>query len=267
MKNATIEAIRTFWNLHPCDGQPDVERRMRYRYRKEPWLPPVLKIIALQEGALLEVGCGQGTDGVYICSRKKNGSYTGVDLSGQSIENAKAAARHFSGRLGVLPLFQTGNAEGLEFAESSFDAVYSCGVLHHSPDTIGAIEEIYRVLKKGGTCYVYLYRNDSPKVLTARALRFISRIVDGITFQDRLIWKAIRRFGSSHVFGTMILECFGVPILRSYSKSQIRKMFPMFAEVEISRAGTGIPGTEINEAFDDYTNRFFGTLWQIVCKK
>jgi ubiquinone/menaquinone biosynthesis C-methylase UbiE len=240
---------------------------MRYRYRKEPWLPPVLEIIASQEGALLEVGCGQGTDGVYICSRKKNGSYTGVDLSGQSIENAKTAARHFTGRLGIVPLYQTGNAESLEFADESFDAVFSCGVLHHSPDPMKAIAEIRRVLKKGGTGYIYLYRSASPKVLTARVLRLISGIVDGVTLQDRLIWKTIKRFGSDHRFGTMILECFGAPILRSYTQSRITEMFSIFSEVEIGFSGTGIPGTNINRVFDDYTGRFFGTMWQIVCKK
>ena len=126
---------------------------------------------------------------------------------------------------------------------------------------------MYRVLKKGGRGYIYLYRTASPKVFIAHALRFISRIVDSITFQDRLLWRIIKKFGSNHRFGTMILECFGVPILRSYTKGQIREMFLRFQDMEIGVSGIGIPGADINRMLDNYGRRFLGTLWQITCKK
>jgi len=122
-------------------------------------------------------------------------------------------------------------------------------------------------LKKGGTGYIYLYRMASPKVFIAHALRFISRIVDIVTFQDRLLWKIIKKFGSDHRFGTMILECFGAPILRSYTKSQIREMFSKFHDLEIGVSGIGIPGADINKMLDNQGSRFWGTMWQIICKK
>jgi hypothetical protein len=98
-------------------------------------------------------------------------------------------------------------------------------------------------------------------------LRIFSRVVDSITFQDRLLWKIIKKFGSDHRLGTMILECFGVPILRSYTKSQIRKKFSIFQDIEVGVSGIGIPGADINRMLDNYGNRFFGTMWQIICKK
>jgi ubiquinone/menaquinone biosynthesis C-methylase UbiE len=267
MTKKSIEAVSAFWNSNPCDGQPDIAQRMRYRYRKEPWLKTVLETVALRDGALLEAGCGQGTDSIYLCSLKKKGSYTSIDISGKSIEKAREAAVQFAGKLAIVPVYKIGNAECIEFPDASFDTVYSCGVLHHSPDTLKAIEEVYRVLKKGGRAYIYLYRTASPKVFIARVLRFISRTVDGITFQDRLIWKIIKKSGSDHRFGTMLLECFGVPILKSYTKGQIREMFSRFQNVEIGISGIGIPGTDINRMLDNYGKQFFGTMWQIICKK
>ena len=263
----SIEATRIFWNSNPCDGQGDVTQRMRFRYQKEPWLTKILEDIASRNGALLEVGCGQGTDGIYLCSLKKEGSYTGIDISEKSIDNTREAAGQFAGKLALVPVYKTGNAEGLEFPDSSFDTVYSCGVLHHSPDTKKAVEEINRVLKKGGTGYIYLYRMASPKVFIAHALRFISRIVDIVTFQDRLLWKIIKKFGSDHRFGTMMLECFGVPIFKSYTKGQIREMFSIFQDMEIGVSGIGIPGADINRMLDNYGNRFLGTMWQIIYVK
>jgi ubiquinone/menaquinone biosynthesis C-methylase UbiE len=267
MTKKTIEATRVFWNSNPCDGQPDIVQRTHYRYQKEPWLLQILGVVASRDGDLLEVGCGQGTDGIFLCSLKRKGSYTGIDISDKSIDTAREAAVQFVDKLVIVPVYKTGNAECLEFPDASFDTVYSCGVMHHSPDTQKTIEEVYRVLKKGGRGYIYLYRTASPKVFTAHVLRFISRILDSITFQDRLLWKIINKFGSNHSFGTMILECFGVPILRSYTKSQIREMFSMFQDVEIGVSGIGIPGTDINRMLDNYGNRFLGTMWQIICKK
>ena len=258
---------RAFWNANPCDGHPEIEQRMRYRYQKEPWLPPMLETIARCHETLLEVGCGQGTDGIYLCSHKKHGSYTGIDLSDESVKNAREAAQQFADKLGINPLYKTGNAECLEFPDASFDAVYSCGVLHHSPDTRKAIAEVYRVLKKGGTGYIYLYRTASPKVLGAHALRLLFWTLDIVSFQDRLAWKLMRRFGSDHRLGTMLLECCGVPVFKSYTKGQIKKLFLYYSEIEIDLSGIGIPGTDSNQAIDTSCKHALGTMWKITCKK
>ena len=136
-----------FWSGNPCDGQADLAARQHFRYRKEPWLPPVLDTIAARHSKLLEVGCGQGTDALQICRTLKPGStYLGIDYSSGSIASARSAI-HEAGPLSVMPAFEQGDACSLPFGDGSFDAVYSMGVLHHIDDTDKAIAEVFRVLR------------------------------------------------------------------------------------------------------------------------
>jgi ubiquinone/menaquinone biosynthesis C-methylase UbiE len=53
------------------------------------------------------------------------------------------------------------DAEALPFADTSFDLVYSWGVLHHTPNTKRALDEIRRVLKPRGEARVMLYSRRS----------------------------------------------------------------------------------------------------------
>src|SRR6185312_8029573 len=57
--------------------------------------------------------------------------------------------------------FHVADAERLDFPDNSFDIVYSHGVLHHTPDTAGAIREVHRVLRPGGRALVMLYHRNS----------------------------------------------------------------------------------------------------------
>jgi SAM-dependent methyltransferase len=78
----------------------------------------------------------------------------GVDLSPNSLAETRArvAAEGFP-----AAELRVADAEHLPFPADRFDLVYSYGVLHHSPDTPRAIQEVLRVLKPGGEARLMVY--------------------------------------------------------------------------------------------------------------
>jgi len=258
--------VRDFWNESPCDGQPDYALRARFRYRKDPWLVPILERIAANYGNILEVGCGQGTDGITLCGLLPAGSrYTGVDMSEVSLSRGRASADELAAALRVTPLFQLENAEHLTFADNHFDCVLSVGALHHSANTERAISEVRRVLKPGGAAFVFLYKKSSPKVFGAHILRCVQSGLDTIFRTDRVMYRAVRAMNLGDNRGTALYECFGVPILRSYGRRQMLALFDSFASVGLSSYGRIIrPSRQISHP---NSGARLGYLWLAEARK
>jgi SAM-dependent methyltransferase len=171
---STVDAVRDFWQAHINNEYytdatraseeyfDEIERR---RYATHYHLPALFASLDGQGKRLLEVGCGIGVDSIQLAGRGFD--VTAVDLT----ENALAVAAQFAAHRGATVDFQLGNAERLDFADESFDAVYSFGVLHHTPDIRRSVQEVHRVLRPGGTAYVMLYHRDSLVNLVHRTLR------------------------------------------------------------------------------------------------
>lgn len=104
---------------------------------------------------VLEVGCGLGTMSMNWAQR--GALVTAVDLNRVAVEQT---AKRF--RLcGLKGTQLQADGESLPFPDEFFDYVYSWGVLHHTPGTKQAIDELHRVLKRGGKCGVMLYHRHS----------------------------------------------------------------------------------------------------------
>lgn len=132
---------------------------------------------------VLDVGCGNG----YILSKyAEHGAETfGIDISDTSIELSKKRFQF----LNLSGYFSVGNAEALPFPDNHFDCVCSMGVLHHTPNTQKAIDEIHRVLKKNGKFILMLYHKNSfayhirmrlEKRNTGKSMQELVNEVDGI---------------------------------------------------------------------------------------
>lgn len=93
---------------------------------------------------VLEVGVGLGADHQQFA--EAGADLWGIDLTERAVEHTRQRLATF----GLRSHLTVGDAENLDFADESFDRVYSWGVLHHSPDTLKAIAEVWRVLKRGG---------------------------------------------------------------------------------------------------------------------
>jgi ubiquinone/menaquinone biosynthesis C-methylase UbiE len=93
---------------------------------------------------LLDLGCGAGENSVYFALQ--GADCLATDYSPGMVEVAlQLAQRH-----GVRVEGKTVNAMALDFPDSSFDIVYASNLLHHLPDPMQCIREMYRVLRPGG---------------------------------------------------------------------------------------------------------------------
>jgi SAM-dependent methyltransferase len=101
------------------------------------------------EGKLiLDVGCGMGR--FAEVATRWGAKVVGIDLSAA----AEVAARNLADRDFVA--FRA-DVFHLPFALSSFDCIYSLGVLHHTPDCEAAVKVLPQFLKPGGILAVWLY--------------------------------------------------------------------------------------------------------------
>lgn len=97
-----------------------------------------------QQGAILDVGCGNGRLTTFISNEVV---YTGVDNAENIIKIAQeqygSATRHFA----------VSSMESLTFPDNSFDCVVACASLHHVAGyslQLQALREMRRVLREGG---------------------------------------------------------------------------------------------------------------------
>jgi SAM-dependent methyltransferase len=104
---------------------------------------------ALIDRSVLDAGCGMGRHARQIAPFAA--SVVAVDFSSAIDQAARNTAT-----CGSVTCIQA-DLLALPFRNASFDFVYSLGVLHHLPDTDGAVRVLTSTLKPGGRLRVYLY--------------------------------------------------------------------------------------------------------------
>jgi ubiquinone/menaquinone biosynthesis C-methylase UbiE len=153
-------AVQEFWNRRSCgevyaDGETSTEKldaQARARYALEPYIFGFARFSDGRGRDVLEIGVGMGADHLQWAKSSPR-SLTGIDLTPRAIEHTRARLDAY----GLTSRLECADAEHLPFPDNSFDIVYSWGVLHHSPDTPRAIDEVYRVLRPGGVARVMIY--------------------------------------------------------------------------------------------------------------
>jgi SAM-dependent methyltransferase len=249
------ERVRAFWQAHPCGtkfsdaemGTPEFfERVEAHRYTKEWHIPGAADFAGARGLRVLEIGCGLGTDGAQFA--KAGAHYTGIDLTEAAIELAR---RRFEVS-GLPGEFRVADAENLDVADESFDLVYSHGVLHHTPDTARAVQEIHRVLKPGGRAIVMLYHRGSYNYrvgirILRRAGAGLLRSESGIKIVHHLTGEpmdSLREHAgllagntNGHVsadeFLSQSTDGAGNPLARVYSRREARELFKDYRKVEL----------------------------------
>jgi len=217
------ERVREYWDSHPCGTQftqlewgskEFFEEVERFRYETQPFMKKIAGFDQFAGKKLLEVGCGLGTD---LLQFAKGGAHvTGVDLTPHSIELVK---KRFELE-GIAVDARVSDAENLPFENNSFDVVYSFGVLHHTPNTQKAIDEIRRVLRPGGKIAIMLYHKNSLHVWLGIPLF--------------TLWKSLQQKKSSLTRPTLMEDWVRVydggenPLGKAYSRAEMEIMFARF---------------------------------------
>lgn len=220
---------REQWGLDPCGAEYDREHELgtreffdeieRHRYSEyAAWMPQLMGFENFRGARLLEVGCGMGTD--LLQFSRGGARCVGIDLTPRSVE----ITQHRFKLYGAGGAFMISDGEHLPFRDESFDVVYSNGVLHHTPDTEGAIREVHRVLRPGGTAKVMLYHRNSLNYWVEIVVR---RGVLGAEF--------LRGRSPEEIMSRVIefSDHEARPLVKVYSRREARALFSLFKDVKV----------------------------------
>jgi ubiquinone/menaquinone biosynthesis C-methylase UbiE len=216
---AQLSEVKEFWNKASCgeiysEGKIDLKQKYevqsRLRYELEPYLKEFANFNFAQGKNVLEVGVGMGADHQQLAMGCPKSLY-GIDLTSRAIEHTSTRFQIF----GLNSNLKVGNAENLEFSDESFDFVYSWGVIHHSPNTQKACEEIYRVLKIGGLAKIMIYHKYS---IVGFLLWFRYGLLKGTPFR-----------GLTDIYHHFLES----PGTKAYTVAEAKQMFSCYENVEI----------------------------------
>jgi ubiquinone/menaquinone biosynthesis C-methylase UbiE len=172
---------------------------------------------------VLEVAPGPGYFAIELA---RLGPYhiVGLDISHSfvriAMENAKAA--------GVEVEFRQGNASSMPFESNSFDFIYCRAAFKNFAEPVEAINEMYRVLKPGGTAVISDLRKDaSPGEINAAVkemrLGWINSLLTSWIFKHVLLKRAyppddFRRMAAQTPFGSCEVEPESIGMQVSFRK-------------------------------------------------
>lgn len=114
----------------------------------------------IRSGRILDISTGPGYLPIEIVKLNSNLDIVGMDLSPKMVEIARGNAK----RVGAKNVtFELSDANELPYGDDSFDFILSTAALHHWHDRESVFNNINRVLKKDGICWIYDLRRDATK--------------------------------------------------------------------------------------------------------
>ncbi len=143
--------------------QPAYERRRIYGRALERLLEE-----ALAGREVLDYGCGPGDWGVWMAT--EGASVTLLDLSPVAIEVGLRRARASGVAERVRGEARDASDLGC-FTDQQFDLIFACAALHHTLKYPGALDELCRVLRPGGTLLLVETFGNNPVLNLARKMR------------------------------------------------------------------------------------------------
>lgn len=216
MEDAKQE-VYAFWEKASCGEELYLSKQNRdgymqqakIRYELEPYILDFADFKKYKGKRVLEIGVGLGAD--HQMFAESGAVLHGIDLTRRAIDNTAKRFQVF----GLNSNLQVSDAERLPFSNDYFDMVYSWGVLHHTPDTEKAINEVLRVLKPGGEVKCMIYYKYS--------------------FVGYMLWLryALLKFKPFTSLNTIYAQYLESPGTKAYSNREAEKLFSCFSDLKI----------------------------------
>lgn len=140
---------------------------------------------SLRDKKVLEIGVGNGSHAQLLATY--SGEFTGIDLTDYGVRSTQERMKAFDITSAEIKQM---NAEKLEFDDSTFDFVWSWGVIHHSANPRNILKEIHRVLKPGGTFKAMVYYRSFWSYYTFGLLAGVGK---GLFFKGNSLHETVQK--------------------------------------------------------------------------
>jgi ubiquinone/menaquinone biosynthesis C-methylase UbiE len=244
---ATVESFGEEWSKFGFFSDEEI------RLAGDQYFDIVDERILNKNSTVLDLGCGSGRWSKYAA--EKAGFIEAIDPS-----DAVFSAARLNSNTPNVRVTQAG-VDQIPFADHTFDFIICLGVLHHIPDTGGALKKAVMKLKPGGHILLYLYYNLENRGVVFKSLFAISdlfrRIISGLPPKMKMIVCDIIAFSvylpfiglsaviraispgknwfkkiplsyyidkSWRIIRNDSLDRFGTPLEQRFSKAQMEKM-------------------------------------------
>ena len=189
------EVIRHHWNRRAGTFDEEHDHGLVSEEQREAWHDLLSRLVGRAPRRVLDVGCGTG----FLALRLAELGHivTGVDLSGQMIEQARRKAEQAALEIE----FYVGDAADLDCTDEAYDLVVARYVIWNLPDPERGVAEWLRVLRPGGRLLLVegkwadnealaeSYRRPTMR-LFARGLDFAALIIRSGRYRTKLLnWK------------------------------------------------------------------------------
>jgi ubiquinone/menaquinone biosynthesis C-methylase UbiE len=165
---------------------------------------------------VLEVAPGPGYCAIEI-AKLGGRRVTGLDISKTFVEIARKNAAEER----VHVDFRQGNVSAMPFSNENFDFIFCSAAFKNFADPLGALNEMYRVLKAGGEALIIDLRRDASQAEISREVGHM-----GVNALNRAFIKLTFRFLLSK---------------RAYTKAQMEQLIAQtkFHKADITLSGIG----------------------------
>lgn len=183
----------------------------------------------VKDKTILDAGCGTGIFSI-IFANKGAAKVIGIDISEGSLGTARGLKEKFNLR---NTEFKKEDMLHLPFEDGTFDIVWAWGTVHHTTAPLQAIEELIRVLKKGGSILLAVYTRTKLTFLheilrktflhTPKKLwKFLSKTLAIFLAPVVFFFKKREKSRKGEKLEELIMDWYFVPIRYHYVPDEIK---------------------------------------------